>query len=499
MKKLFGLIAVLLLAWLGMTFYIGNNVESKSQELLSNMQEKYKNMGMELKVDIKDKSFFTSKAEMTFDYTNPEMKKILSQFYNLPIKMDYVVEHGPIFFKNGPGVGLTRIHSKQSMVNLLSEDIKEDLSLSDKDFVVTTNAVLSFSKNMSTDLSMTPVNFNNPDSDIGIESGLLQGHFNTDMDTLAGSGSLSLPFVKVFNPESPKTEFYHAENITLDFDIEKFIAEGLYIGDISMKVKEMTLASEDFKDELSLSANIDIKIDEDQDKNLKVSYLVDAEHIKGEIPEEFIPFKINPKKASFDLVVEGLSPEGLIAFQKYSQEIQAKSQELMQKIMTENNEEREKVFAELQEFQVNMQAKLFDLAQGLFAPKKGKITYNASFEDDKKKDSHVNAKVAYLGDKFTGSVEEMTQAMKAKMLDLFTLDVDIKVDDSILLAVQNEMNDREKQQTTAGLEMGIAQGIVKKEENTYTVKVDYEPNKLMLNGKDMSAMIEMIKMQAQQL
>jgi uncharacterized protein YdgA (DUF945 family) len=498
MKKILILIAVLVIGWLGATFYIGNNIESESQKLISNMQEKYKNMGMELKVDFKEKSFFNSKAEMTFDYTSPELKKMVSLFYKLPHTIVYKVEHGPHFFKDGFGTGISRIRSEKSIVSFLNDDLKNDFGLSDKDFVLNTDSVISFNKNMSTKASMAPVKFNNPDSDIGIETALFQGQSDVNLDTLASTGNFSLPFIKVFNPDDPSKDFYHAEGITIDFDIEKFIADGLYIGDISIKTKEMTLSSIDFEGELKFKADLDIKIDEDQDKNIKLVYAVNAEHIKGDIPEEFIPFKINPKKAAINLTVEGLTAKGLIAFQKYSQEVSSKSQKLIEKVMSAEGEDRNATLAELGNFQREMQSKMIDLAQDLFAPKKGKISYNVKFENDQKKMSHANVNLAYIGDKFTGSMVEIIEKFKENPFDLFKLNVDLSVDDSLMQALRKEMSETEKEKTDAGLKTGIAQGIiVKGEDGSYKAKVDYEPNKLILNGKEMPEMIDMLKMLSQ--
>lgn len=260
----------------------------------------------------------------------------------------------------------------------------------------------------------------------------------------------------------------------------------------------MILSAEHFKEELLFAAKLDIKIDEDKDKNIKITYMADAELIKGDIPEDILPLKIDPKKASFGLVLEGISPQGFIAFQKYSQEVSVKSQALMKKTITPEDADFKKTLNELDEFQQEVQETMLDLGQGLFAPKKGKISYSVSFENKQKKVSHVGVKLAYIGDKLTGNLEDIAQKFKQQALNSFTLDVDANLDETLLLAVQREMNDREKKQINTGIQMGVSQGVVVKKDGVYKVNIDYDPGKLIMNGEDKSEMLEMIKKQMQQ-
>ncbi len=54
---------------------------------------------------------------------------------------------------------------------------------------------------------------------------------------------------------------------------------------------------------------------------------------------------------------------------------------------------------------------------------------------------------------------------------------------------------RKQQQLKMSLMMSQAQGVIVKENGYYKSHISYKPGKLMVNGKDMSALLEFLKMQ----
>jgi len=493
MKKTLGALSFAAVAWLGSTAYIGSNIESQSEKLLGSMQEKYKKMGLDLKIEIKDKSFFTSKAVMTLNYKDKSMSELVGAIYNLPMQMDYEIEHGPVFFKNGVGVGLIRMHGDKSIISFLNEDLLDDIKLSKEDLVMKSTSVIDFSNHMVSNMTISALKYND-NYDMSIDVSEMKGHFDFDLDTMEGTAKLETPLIKVYNPKQPTKDFVMVKDTTLNVNIDKFISDNIYLGGFTLQNKEITLAfSHLSKEPLVFLGDIDIQIEEDSDKNIKVLYKVDAEHLKGKIPEEAFPIAFDPKKVSFDLIVEGLSVKGLEAFQQYTIEIQKKTQELIEKLSAADSESRTLAFADLGAFQQEMQTKMIDLGQDIFTPKKGKISLNLNIEDENKKNHHANVSLAYIGEKLTGSMDEIMETFMLKAFESFKAKIDVSIEKSLITDFQKSLNSREQEQIGMGLMMGKAQGIIVEKDGAYKVNADYGPNKLILNNKDMSEMINMLK------
>jgi len=87
--------------WLGGTAYISSNTQSELNNYVTKANKLYESNGMKLSVESFEKGFFTSTAKMKIDFMDSPIKEAVAKTFKLPMVMDYNIENGPLFFKEG--------------------------------------------------------------------------------------------------------------------------------------------------------------------------------------------------------------------------------------------------------------------------------------------------------------------------------------------------------------------------------------------------------------
>ena len=132
MKKISIATISLLAIWLGGTYIIGEQTEGALQTQINKTNLIYADKGVSYKVKSYKKGFFESEAEIEVEVTDPILKEIFNDSFK-PFVMNYTIEHGPLFFKNGLGFGLSKMHKEFKFSELLNDDTKKEFLKSIKD------------------------------------------------------------------------------------------------------------------------------------------------------------------------------------------------------------------------------------------------------------------------------------------------------------------------------------------------------------------------------
>jgi len=138
--KIIGYTVAVSALWLGGTAYISSTTESYLDMYVKKTNNLYKSNGMEMSVENFERGFFSSNAKMKIDFIEPKLREVIAQSIKLPIEVNYELENGPLFFKNGLGFGSSRVHTtvdlseyvvdKDAFKKMFKDDIRLTSSMS---------------------------------------------------------------------------------------------------------------------------------------------------------------------------------------------------------------------------------------------------------------------------------------------------------------------------------------------------------------------------------
>jgi len=333
--------------WLGGTAYISSNTQSELNNYVTKANKLYESNGMKLSVESFEKGFFTSTAKMKIDFMDSPMKEIVAKTFKLPMVMDYNIENGPLFFKEGLGIGASRITTHFNFDDYVTN--KEEFRKYFKDGIeFTSSSSVGFSKNTSfvaktnkivLDLEGDKFNFSplNVEGEMNIET--FQGQLKMVVDTITSEND---------------NGSFKAKDVVLDADITKFFDNGFYLGDFLFTFGSIDMKGEDLPFELkNAKVVVDTKIDENDDKTVNMNFKLDANVGESTLPKDYASLG----RVELAYALNGAKLEGLLAFQDYVKKLQEKQQDIMGRLISSTGEMDMDVYAELEKMQREMQDK----------------------------------------------------------------------------------------------------------------------------------------------
>ena len=480
--KIVGVLVGAAVLWLGTTAYIGSNTESYLTKHIDKTNKLYAQNGVKVTVDSYEKGFFASKATMRVDFLEPDIQEALSEILTLPIEVDYRIQNGPIFFEQGVGMGASRIVQdiklsehvvdKEAFKKLFKDDIKIE-SITDIDFsnnasfLLNTNAIKANIE--ETELEMSPLKM---EGDINIES--LVGQFKMWTDSVT---------VKADN------DSLLANTVEIDGDITKFYENGFYLGDFAFNVGSLSTKGDVLPFSLEdAKASLLMNIEQNKDETINMKFKMDADVGNSKLPAEYTP--LNKVRLSYAL--NGTKLEGILAFQDFTKELQAKQQALMMKLSSSANGELDmNALSELEKLQLQAQEGMIPIMAGLLKKDSTNFVFETTVIDKKAKESSIKMNVGYVGDEVLPTDAKALEAKFMKeFLNLLTININIDLNKEYISNLPVEL-----QQELAGqLQMGAMFGIVQDNNTSYNFDAQYKPKTLTVNGQDRTEMLQMLQM-----
>ena len=466
--------------WLGGTAYISSSTQPQLNNYVTKANSLYQANGMNLSVENFDKGFFSSTAKMKIDFTDSPFKEALAKTLKLPIVVDYKIENGPLFFKEGLGVGASRITTHLNLEDYVVD--KEAFRKLFKEGVeVTSNSSVDFAKNASFVAKTNKILLNVEGDEVKISPVNIEGDMN--IETFQGQMKM---LVDAITTESGKG-FFNAKDVALDADIKKFYDNGFYLGDFVFSFGSIDMKGEQLPFELkNAKVVLDMNIDENDDKTIDMNFKLDANVGESKLPMEYASLG----EVALSYALNGAKLEGLLALQDYMKTLQAKQQDIMERLISPTTGELDKdVYAELENMQRDMQDKMTVLGAGLLKKDKTNLDLKIKMTDKKAKSSDLKLNVTYVGDE---NLPTSATALKAKftkeLLHLLAIDFDVELEKAYIKNLPPQF----QQELAAQLQMGAMFGAVKENNNSYTLDLKYKKEQLMINGQDRSEMMKMI-------
>ncbi len=478
MKKLLLILITTLALWAISTFIIGNQTQEQLQNYINKSNKLYANNGIQLKLSNYKKSFLNSTAQIEIDFLDPKLLKLVEKEYALPLKIDYTIEHGPLFFQNGLGIGLSKIDNELLVSSIFKEDTKKEfLSLVKGDINLKTEMVLSFSKKLNYTIKSDEVTVKKDKKTFHMSPFTVQGTSN--IETFKGDGTVKI--TKLELKEDNSKNGIELSNLLAQMKIDEILKENLLFGDFKFSV-EKVLITDDMNPKFK---KIDVSLDGEM-SNKKVSQSTMNSSFRGTIHLGNTQLEKEFKELDsiqFNMEMKELGIEGMSEFQQVAQHIQKEQNNLINKLQTQKPEEMQATLKELSNMQEKIVTELIHTLNKLLIKDKTTISYGVNINTKDKQSSQAFVEVGYTGDmEFKGSIEELTEKIKAQLLSLIKLKVNITLNKKHLPLLPIPML---KQQ----IQMGVAQGFVKENNRSYVLDGYYKNRELIVNDNNLTSTV----------
>ena len=488
MKKILTLAILTLVLWATSTFIIGSQTKEALHNYINKSNQLYATSGIELKLIEYNKSFFNSDATVELSIIDPAILKLLGNTYNFPLKMDYKIEHGPLFFQNGLGFGLAKIKHHMLLSSIFKDVARKDfLELVKEDINLKTDVIISFSKEANYKMLSDEVKLNLENKTFTMTPLSVTGKSN--LESFEGTALMQVNHIEIKEEKSANGIQLH--ELTLDMDMKEFLENSLVFGDFGLSIKNL-IVKDDTNPKL---ANIDISL-QGMMRNERTSETMMNSVFEGDIDfkNTLLPDELKTLKSVYlKMNLDNLGIQGMLQFQKSAQAMQEEQSKLIAKMQLDNQGNMEALFTQFGKIQENMMSQIIHSLNDLLIKDKTTIAYALDIETRDTHKSQTMAKIGYTGDiKFEGTREELSQKIQKQILSLISLDLDVNLNKNHLKLLPNA------QSIQPQIQMGVMQGFIKDNNSSYSINATYKNKELMVNDNNLTATILPFLMMATQ-
>ena len=477
MKKILGTLLLIIVLWLGATAVIGDKTKDELEKNIEKTNKIYIQHGIQFKIIEYQKSFFNSTAIIETRVIDKELESAISQTYGvtLPIVLKYQIEHGPLFFSNGFGIGVSKIHQDMEINSIFNKEIQEKFV---KKSTITSNVIISFSKIANYDVKSDAVDVEDGAKKFHIDPFSITGE--SHIETLIGDMQMNLPLVSFVENEKQMK----MESIVMDAKIDELLEESLGMGKIDLTMKRFYLTDKESGD-IDVQPTIHIESQKDGEKTF--SSLIETEIKFNKITAQQTLSKI--EKIMGKIKVNGLGVKGMKAYQDSMQELEQKQATLMIELQKNPKKQKEN-YAKLVQLQEEILTQLFASLKDMLFKDKTSIDYTFNIQTKDKKESHGDILLGYTGDiDFNQTAKKIRQKIGADTFKLFKLEVDISVAKSHIKSLPNG------EELIQQLQTPMAQNMIADKNDSYIIKGHLANQELILNDNNLTnTILPLLKM-----
>jgi hypothetical protein len=477
MRKFLTISFTILLLWAVSTFTIAHQAQEEFQNYIEKSNQLYVSKGLKLTLIDYQKSFLTSTAIMEIDLINPTTAKELEKEYILPLKIHYNIEHGPIFFKNGFGLGLSKMRSNIEMSKLLQPKIKENfLKLVKEDVIIKTEMVLSFSKKLEYTIKSNEIYVNYDRKNLTISPLIFTGVSN--LQNFKGEGQFFISDMEL--KEENSSNSIHLTDILVDMKIHELIEKNILIGDFKFSVANLNI-----KENKNTIKNINIALNgvmssqRESETTMNNGFMVDIDFKDTKLPNTLKELQtIHIAMKMKDLGIKGVSE-----LQKVVQTAQEEQSKLLEQLKTTPSQKMQSLFSNFNEIQEKMLTHIIHSLNNLLIKDKTSILYTVNIDTKEGALSKAELEVGYTGEiEFKGTIEALREKIEAQILSLIRLNVNVELNKKHLTLLPLPMLELQ-------LQMGVSQGFIKENNTSYRLNGYYKDKELIINDNNLTSTV----------
>lgn len=504
MKKILGFVVVaLLIVWVASLLYVGHQTEKMISQYVNQINQVYQQTypGVELELRKFDSNFFDAKAQYAIKV---DIRKLMLNFgldknnlvaleniFKNPFIVDQDIQYGPVFFDDGLKFAMAKISFQSTLNNFVKAIAEEFLPRFEADqqknkeqldiFISNLNQALEkkvvinfesflplFSNEIHTNGTIGEISFNEKGTLFTI--GKMTFNDVVNMQKLTKHSNLNIPNI-IFKHRDG--QIFEVQKLSISADINEFIDTFNYFGDIKFDAQKVNFNLPTGED-VSFAAAFNFK----SSKNNKISNLYNSEiniivkMLKLPKQAEAAPFDL-PETVSVSWALNGINNA------EFTNTIQ-KLQHYISTIGADNAK-----LTKIPTYLIN------DIANGLDKSfVKQATNFNIDFDITTFKQQKINN---------TLSFQLIYDFDKGDMVQLLTMinNDNLKkasefIKNKIIINLQVKVNTKLLEKFKPILQTQIQQGIVTEKYGFYQTNANYQNKKLMINGKDMSAILQQL-------
>lgn len=478
MKRIMTVVGILVLGWLGATAYISSAFKSEFEQYLQRVNTLYASQGVQYKAEV-ESSLFSSDVKLEVNIDEERLGKaitdVYAEFIKLPIKVAYKVEHGPIFYRDGLGIGFAKFTAQMKASEMLAEESKEELlKVIPEDVTLYLTEVLCFDKQLKIALHSSAVTVE--ENGAKVEIAPLTGSGVIDTETLLGSFGITLPKISL------EREGINAvmTGTTLHMDMKDMLGGKYLLGDGQFKIAKISMEQKELSKPVEMDFTMDFKTGREEGDYLMAEIAVQFNQVGLEQLDSTANGIV--EQVNFSMKLQGISMDALQKFEAVNQK-QLEMTDTMYAMMTETDPDKaEAALKRAETAQEEFMNATTEALKALLVKERTKVSATAEISKDNAKSS-MRLSLGYVGEALNGSLEEMVAYLQAKPLEYLALDADLDFHEKHLAL---NPSPEAQQQAKMGFDMAVMQGMMNFEKGVYSTKLEYKPKVLKINGQDKS-------------
>lgn len=479
MKRIMTVVGVLVLGWLGATAYISSAFKSEFEQYLQRVNTLYASQGVFYKAEV-ESNLFTSDVKLEIDFDEERVGKavadLYAEFVKLPIKVAYKVEHGPIFYRDGLGIGFAKFTAQMKASEMLAEKSKEDLLKAiPEDITLYLTEVLCFDKQLKIAMHSNPVTLTDNGEKVEIAPLVAGGVIDTQ--TLLGAFDITLPKIAVEGNGGTAM----IQGTTLHIDMKDILGGKYLLGEGEFKIAKVIMELEELSEPVEMDFVMNVKTEREEGDFLTAAINMQLNQ-KG-LEQLQLTAQEMVKQVNFSIQLNGFSLEALQKLEEVNQK-QLEMTDTMYGMMTETDPVKaEAALKRAETAQEDFMNATTEAFKALLVKGRTKISVGMDFTTRENAKSHMRFSAGYVGEALSGSLEEMVAYLQTKPLEYLALEGDMNINEKHFALIQSP---QEQQQAKMGFDMAVMQGMMNFENGLYSTKLEYKPKVLKINGQDKS-------------
>lgn len=503
MKKILGVVIALLVIWMAGLLYAGHQTEKLISQYVDKInqiyQQAYSGAEFELKLKKFDSNFFNAKAQYAIKIDIPGLEDklnfgldegdivALKNAFKTPFIINQDIQYGPVFFDKGLEFAMAKISFQSTLSNFVkaiaekilphfeSEQQENEKQLGvlisnikqvlEKEVILDFNSVLPFFSNkIKTTGVISEIRINDKSNLLVFDKMTFDSVSN--LQDFTGQSNFNIPNI-TFKNKNGQTSM---KGLSVTNNINEVIDAFNIFSDTKFSIQKLDIYSPKDGD-ISLSTSILIKISKNKVPNLNnTKASVKLEVLKYPKQGKIMPYDL-PRVMQLSLSLNGVNSKEFA--------------EIFDKL---ENFSPTKGGAKKIEFPVDF---LNDIASNLdsaFVKNVSNLNFNADITTTKQPKIHnvLNFNVVYDFDK--GDIKKLLTMVSKNSTEASKFAKD-KVNANLKIKVNADM----LKQFKPMLVTPINQGILEEKHGFYQTNVNYKEGKLIVNGKDMSAILQQLK------
>lgn len=486
MKKISILLLIVVAAWLGTSAFIGSQIKSRLGQYLDIANESMEQRGIKYSANIIDSSLFSTDVNVVVEPNHNADELVKRALLKSTNRLAVKIEHGPIFFQNGLGFGLAKIHNETP----LKQEILQSYSGSkiDEDNVtLMVNSVLNFTQKLNTVLVLTPVTIIDKTGTV-VKIGKIKAHSSANISNIRISeGTVDIPQVVVYeNSKEDTNNTLEISGIRMKWNIEKMLSKTIMLGSLKISAEKIHASDTNITAE---DPEIYIESVQSVHDGLDIMVKLSYDSAFGNDDLHSIA-KLENIEASYKL--GGLGIDGVKSATSMLREFQKqtlKQEQALQNIDTSNADALAQAMSTIEPY-APKDTDILRLIKELLVKNQTYFETSSKARAKGGKENILHAKVLLTKEFPTDSMDRLREIFKNKLalLNMFNIEFDISMQKEFV-----EIMD-ERGLAMTRLDSGVQDGYLIEKDGTYSSKITYQTDSLKINNKENPQILMMIKM-----